>query len=209
MTAGDDVFSAPSSAATIASTAVHVDPAIPVHPLSVADVDAMVGAGILGEEDRVELLDGVLVEMSSPSSEHSKAVRRLTMIMGPFVDDVVHELSTQNPLDLGARCCRPEPDVAIVPRVEDWARHAAGALLVVEVSVSSRRVDLGRKAEIYAAARIPEYWVLDIEQRVLMVHRSPSEGRYRDVRSLAPGATVTALAVELSVPVAELLPPAA
>lgn len=188
--------------------AVHVDPALPIHPLTGADVDAMVAAGILGEHDRVELLDGVLVEVSPPSSEHSMAVRRLTTLARHLAGNDELDLSVQNPLQVADLRCRPEPDMAIVPRNQKWEQHASGALLVVEVSVSSRLVDLGRKAEIYAAGRIPEYWVLDVEGRELVVHRAPDERTYRDVRRAVEGQQVTAAAVDLTVAVGDLLPPA-
>lgn len=63
---------------TIGAMAVHVDQTLPIHPLTVHDVAAMVDAGILREDDRVELLDGVLVEMSQQGSEHARAISRST-----------------------------------------------------------------------------------------------------------------------------------
>jgi len=78
-------------------------------------------------------------------------------------------------------------------------------VLVIEISRSSRQLDLGRKAELYAEADIPEYWVLDVERRELVVHRDPRDGRYKSVRTLGEHETVTAVAVDLTVPLAELL----
>lgn len=192
-------------ASTIPSMAVHVDPVVPIHPLTGADVDAMVRAGILGEDDRLELLDGVLVEMSPPGEEHSAAVRRLTTLASRLVSTGELELSVQGPLDLVAES-RPEPDLAIVPAT-GWDAHATHALLVIEVSVSSLALDLGPKAAAYARAGVPDYWVLDLHGRRIVVHRRPGQGRYESVVSASEHETVTAERVPLTVPVASVLPP--
>jgi Uma2 family endonuclease len=81
------------------------------------------------------------------------------------------------------------------------------ALLVIEVSVTSRAVDLGRKAAIYAAAGVPEYWVLDLADFTLVVHREPAGDGYRDIAVLTDADHVTAARLPLTVAVAELLPP--
>jgi Uma2 family endonuclease len=186
--------------------AVHVDASLPVHPLTVDDLAAMVDAGILGEDDRVELLDGVLVEMSPQGAGHAAAIRRLNGLLVPFASAAGLEVSPQCPLDVGDPISQPEPDLAIVP-IGDGESHAAQALLVIEISVTSRKVDLGRKAAIYAAADIPEYWVLDLADRRLVVHRDPVEDRYTDVAVLTDTDEVTAALLPLTVAVAELLPP--
>ncbi len=75
--------------------------------------------------------------------------------------------------------------------------------------MTSRAVDLGRKAAIYAAAGIPDYWVLDIEGRRLVVHRDPAEGRYATIVVAGDDDTVTAAHLPLTIAVAEILPPRA
>ena len=186
--------------------AVQVDASLPVHPLTVDDLAAMVDAGILGEDDRVELLDGVLVEMSPQGAGHAAAIRRLTGLLVPLASAAGLEVSPQCPLDVVDPISQPEPDLAVVP-VGDWDTYPAKALLVIEVSVTSRAVDLGRKAAIYAAAGIPEYWVLDLADRRLAVHRAPVEDRYTDIAVLTDEDEVTAARLPLTVAVAELLPP--
>ena len=186
--------------------AVQVDASLPVHPLTVDDLAAMVDAGILGEDDRVELLDGVLVEMSPQGAGHAAAIRRLTGLLVPLASAAGLEVSPQCPLDVVDPISQPEPDLAVVP-VGDWDTYPAKALLVIEVSVTSRAVDLGRKAAIYAAAGIPEYWVLDLADRRLVVHRAPVEDRYTDIAVLTDEDEVTAARLPLTVAVAELLPP--
>jgi len=186
--------------------AVHVDASLPVRPLTVDDVTAMVDAGILAEDDHVELLDGVLVEMSPQGSQHARAIARLTMLLVPIAAAAGPAVSPQYPLDVTSAISLPEPDLAVAPDT-GWDAYAGGALLVVEVSVTSRAVDLGRKAAIYAAAGVAEYWVLDLPDRRLVVHRQPAGDRYEDVAVLADADTITAARLPLTVAVAELLPP--
>jgi Uma2 family endonuclease len=181
-----------------------VDAALPVHALTVSDVDAMVEAGILEENSHIELLDGVLVEMSPQGPPHAYALRHLMMLGAPVAVAAGLELSVQGPLDVGSRVSLPEPDFAIVPKTP-IDRHPTGALLVVEMGNTSLRMDLGPKARIYAAGGIPEYWVLDVQKREIVVHREPSGSKYEDVRRVGVGDTVTAVAVALTVPVADLV----
>ena len=186
--------------------AVHVDASLPVHPLTVDDVTAMVHAGILGEDDKVELLDGVLVEMSPQGSQHLIAVSRLNMRLVPIAAAAGLILTPQCPLDVLSPISLPEPDIAIAPD-PGWDAYPVQAVLVIEVSVTSRAVDLGRKAAIYAAAGIPEYWVLDMVDRQLVVHRDPQGDSYAQVAHLTDTDEVTATRLPLTVAVADLLPP--
>ena len=182
---------------------VHVDETLPLHPLSVADVEAMVGAGILDEKDHVELLAGVLVEMNPQGSSHAYAIRELAALAFPAVADAGLQLSIQAPLDVGSPISLPEPDLAIVPST-GRDEHPRNALLVVEMGATSLRIDLVRKARIYAAGGVPEYWVLDVERRALIVHRDPRDGYYTDVRIVSEDEIVTATKLDLAVPVASL-----
>jgi len=183
---------------------VHDDASVPLHPLTVTDVDAMLEAGILDPDDHVQLLDGLLVEMSPQGNSHAYAIRRLSALAFPAAAAAGLELSIQAPLDVGSPSSLPEPDVAVIPVTGRDARPAM-ALLVVEMGATSLRLDLGRKAAIYATAGIPDYWVLDVRRRVLVVHREPLDGRYSRVYELGEHDTVTAVAVDLVVAVSALL----
>ncbi len=194
----------PRTAGTIAVMPVHVDETLPLHPLSVADVEAMVGAGILDERDHVELLDGVLVAMSPQGSPHAYAIRELATLAFPVAATAGLRLSIQAPLDVGSPISLPEPDLAIVP-ITGRDDHPRNALLVVEMGATSLRIDLVRKARIYATGGVPEYWVLDVERRALVVHRTPVHSCYTDIRTLGEDETATAVALDLAVPVSSLL----
>jgi len=189
---------------TIDLVPVHVDPALPVHPFTVDDVHEMVRVGIIDPDAHVELLDGVLAEMSPQSRPHAYALRRLTALAGPAAAAAGLELNVQCPLDVGSDITLPEPDIAIAP-VAGRDEYASAAVLVVETGVTSVRYDLGRKADIYASAGVPDYWVLDVQRRMLVVHREPVDGCYANVRTLGALETVGAVALDLAVPVASLL----
>lgn len=194
----------PPSADTIALMPVRVDESLPLHPLSVENVMEMVRVGIIGEDDHVELLDGVLVEMSPQGTSHAYALRRLTALAFPAAAAAGLELSIQAPLDVGSPISLPEPDLAIVP-VTERDRHPTAALLVVEMGATSISIDLVRKARIYAIGGVPEYWVLDVERRALVVHREPRDGAYTYVRALGDDETAALTALDLAVPVSSLL----
>jgi Uma2 family endonuclease len=183
---------------------VHVDSSLPVHPLTIVDVYEMLRVGILDEDDHIELIDGVLVEMSPQGTPHAYALRRLSVLAAPVVAAAGLELSIQAPLDIGSDISLPEPDLVIAP-LATRDSHATGALLVAEMGATSLAIDLGRKADIYATAGVPDYWVLDVKRRRLVVHRDPRDDRYSSVRTLDAGATVTAVALDLAVPVSALL----
>lgn len=184
--------------------AVHVASDLPIHPLSVDDVQRMVEAGILGEDDRVELIDGVLVEVSPQGPRHAHAVRRLIAMAVPAAAAAGLEVAPQVPVLVESRFSLPEPDLAITPPGTP-DRHSAQAVLVVEVALSSLRFDLDRKARLYAEAGVPEYWVLDLAAGEMVVHRGPSPGGYADVRRASREEEVRAVALDLRVPVGALL----
>ena len=143
-------------------------------------------AGILHEDDRVELLNGLLSEMSPQSPEHAEIVRWLNTRLIRGIDPEVAHVRPQLPVSLPP-LSMPEPDIAIVRPQNHAHAHPADALLVIEVAVSSRRLDLGTKAEIYAGAGVAEYWVVDIPSRAVHVHGSPAGGRYGSCEQVTAG----------------------
>jgi Uma2 family endonuclease len=156
------------------------------HRLTVEDYHPMIAAGIFEEEDRLELLEGVIVEMSPPRPRHAQMIRRLCdpqfVAAGPsFV------VQAQLPPTLG-RDSEPEPDVAVVAKSDaDEADrrdgHPTTAALVIEVSGESLQKDRVAKGAAYAGAGIPEYVIVNLTQDCLEVHRDPDTlgRRYRGV----------------------------
>jgi Uma2 family endonuclease len=148
----------------------------PKRLLSVDEYHRMIAAGVFDPDEHIELLEGVIVEMSPQLPRHAEIIRRLCdpRFVEPRGDVVVQ---AQLPLTLGPGS-EPEPDVAVVPRrPEGYAqKHPSTALLVVEVAGESLRKDRLVKAAIYARASIPEYVVVNLADGCLEVNRDPDPG---------------------------------
>lgn len=161
----------------------------------------------LGEDERIELLEGVVVEKAPRGRSHALVLSRLNRILTRVLEEAL-SVRPQLPLSLGEDS-EPEPDLAVVTRQEEEAAqvHPRSALLVVEVSEESLRRDRLLKGRIYARALIPEYWVVDVSGRAVELYSEPDAeaGRYRTLRTLGLGDTLTSLVIPgLTLPVAEL-----
>lgn len=159
------------------------------HRFSVEDVSRMYDAGVLDERTRLELVDGVLVEMTPIGPEHDACVALLTEMLvvaaaGRWQARVQSVLLTANGFLL--------PDVMVVERLPR-DRQPTTALLVVEVAQSSQARDAEKAAE-YAAAGVADYWIVDLERRVVIVHRDPGAGGYARVTTHGVGERITPLA---------------
>jgi Uma2 family endonuclease len=156
-----------------------------VHRLSSAEYRRMVDSGAL-EGLRVELLEGLLVDMTPQGERHARVIQRLMRLCSARMD----VLRVQMPLAV-AEGWVPEPDVALAASDPDPSRHPSTAMLVVEVAVSSQAIDRG-KARAYAGAGIPRYWLVDLPREVVLDHTEPTVGRYRLVRQRAGDDTLDA-----------------
>lgn len=139
---------------------------------------------------RVELIEGEIVVMSPQGAGHVAAVHLVVEALQKAVRPG-YWIRNQAPLDL-SEISEPEPDVAVVPgSPRDYRQHPRTALLAVEVSDSTRSFDLRRKAKLYAASSgIPEYWVVDLVDRVLYVMREPNNGEYQSINRFEGTATI-------------------
>ncbi len=152
-------------------------------------VDAYFGLvhdGILSEDDRVELLDGVIVAEPPMDPPHASGITYVTKaLMGAVGDRAVVRVQAPfiaNPFSV------PEPDAAVVPgEVSDYLdRHPSEAFLVVEVSDSSLPQDRLSKSRIYAGAGVPDYWILNLRNGCVEVFRAPDpEQRVYGARAVA------------------------
>jgi Uma2 family endonuclease len=154
-------------------------PEVRVRPLRRVEYDVLVEQGMLTEEDRIELLDGELVTVTPQHAPHAGMVEALNERLMPALVGTAR-VRVQLPFAAGEHS-EPEPDVAIVPVDEPRDRHPERALLIIEVADATVRLDLVRKARIYAAAGVPTYWVVDINDEVVHVHTDPSETGYATV----------------------------
>lgn len=169
--------------------------------------DQMVEAGVFGPEERVELLDGEILDMAPQKSRHATAVT----LVGDAVRSIFGADATvrsQLPFGLDDHS-EPEPDVAVVsghPRDYRDA-HPSRALLICEVSDSTLAYDRGRKLAAYARAGIPEYWILDLKAERLEVYRQPHAGGYSLASIKQPHEQIAPLGCETrAILVQELLP---
>ena len=151
-------------------------------------------AGILKPTDRVELIRGEIVQMSPIGRRHHAFVTNLTQILVTRLAGRAI-VSVQNPVVL-ADDTEPEPDLAVYRRravpYKEREPHADDALLLIEVAETSLAYDRSTKLRLYAAAGVPEYWVVDCVAESIEVHRTPHGGGYGDV-ARATGAHALAL----------------
>ena len=194
------------------ATALPAVSALAPHRFTVAEYYRMAEAGILREDDRVELIGGQIVDRSPINPPHAATVDRGVRVFMQAVGDQAL-VRSQNPLDLGEYDA-PEPDLALVlPRADEYAEAhptAAEVLLVVEVADSSLAYDRSTKLPLYAAAGLREAWVVNLQEDVLEVSRGPRGAGYTVSRVYRAGERVVPLAFpEVELAVADLLPPGA
>lgn len=151
----------------------------------------MAEAGILSEDDRVELIDGEVVEMAPIGIRHARCVNNLTRIFSRLADEAL--LQVQNPIRLNP-ASEVQPDVTLL-RLRDYSKdqHHPGpedVLLIVEVSDTTLLWDRREKVPLYARASIPEVWIVNLQQERIEVHSQPEGGAYKTVRRLRRGQSV-------------------
>ena len=156
----------------------------------------MVEAGILTGQDRTELIDGEIIEMSAMGSRHAAVVTRVNdMFVSLFKGKAL--LRPQLPLRLN-EFNEPEPDIAVLKPSQDCyaSRHPgpADVFLVLEISDSSLKYDRDIKLPIYAAAGVPEVWIADLPNDALLVYRDPSGKGYKNALVFRRGDSLHCLA---------------
>lgn len=155
---------------------------------TVDEYEAMGAAGILGEDDRVELIDGEILTMSPPGPPHYGTVNRLTHLFVRLAGEtaVVH---VQSPVRVD-RYSEPQPDLALLrPRADYYAGARVtpvDVLLAIEVADTSLAFDRTVKAALYARRGIVEYWIVDVHSRAVIRHADPRDGRYTTVDVVPP-----------------------
>lgn len=179
--------------------------------LTVDDFAKMCEVGILTSDDRVELIDGELIEMPPMGPPHAGIVNHLAKVLILRLGDEA-DLRVQSSVLL-SRFTQPEPDLAIV-RPDSAAymlRHPqpADILVAIEVADSSLRYARQEKMPRYAAAGVPEAWLVDVRARTITVYTGPSADGYETSRTLAWTEGLVATAVPgLSLVFEEILPEA-
>lgn len=161
-----------------------------VRPLLRHEYDKLVELGMF-EDERIELLEGALVEMSPIGPPHSATVDRLTMLLAPaLVGRAI--VRVQGPF-AAERISEPEPDVMVIPLANYDHSHPERTHLVIEVAESSLRKDRGIKQRIYARSGVRDYWIVNVAERCIEVYRQPSGESYGQCQRFESGATVSLL----------------
>src|SRR3989441_4128896 len=160
-------------------------------PFTVDQYQRLGEQGVLGEDDRVELIAGRVVEMTPIGDRHAACVRRVNRLFARTLFDLAMT-DVQNPIVLGEHDA-PQPDLVLLKlRADGYPTHprAADVPLVVEIADSSVADDRDVKLPLYARASIPEVWLVDLPADRIEVYRAPTAGTYTDTGSAAPGGTV-------------------
>lgn len=168
----------------------------------------MVEAGILDAEDHTELLHGYITEVTAQNAPHRAAVGKVSQTFNLKLAEKNYWAQIQSTLPLDDRNV-PEPDVAVLSGAPDDLLDGEPdeIPLVVEVADTSLETDRTAKLACYAENEIPEYWIVNLQDRTLEVYRDPAHGEYRERRTFNPGDTVTPRFDEAcTIEVNELLP---
>jgi Uma2 family endonuclease len=179
------------------------------------EYDRLIAEGVFQPGERLELLAGQLVVREPQGSPHATGIRLVTRALREVFADDTWIVDMQLPVALDEES-EPEPDVTVTagdPR-DYLPSHPVRPVLVVEVAEASLALDREEKGSLYARARVPEYWVLNLRDRVLEVYREPHPDAsaphgwvYRSRQNLTAGERVMPLAAPTArIAVAELLP---
>ena len=159
-----------------------------IRPLRRAEYDQLVEFGAF-QDERIELLEGWLVEMSPIGPPHSSTVQKLTALLVPAL---VGRAGVRIQLPYAAsESSEPEPDVAVVPLADYDTAHPSQAYLVIEVAQSSLTRDRGLKRSIYARSGVPEYWIVNLVDKSIEVYSNPADGDYTSNRCVAHSESVS------------------
>jgi Uma2 family endonuclease len=173
------------------------------HTFDADDVRRMVEVGILHEDQRVELVEGELVAMASKGFAHDWVKNNVIRTLARALSDEFY-LAVESTLRL-SRSVLLEPDLLVALK-SDVLKSPEGfatvdgprILLAIEVAASSLAYDRGRKAALYARFGVPEYWVIDANERIAWVHTGPSDDGYGSTVAVARGGVLRPAAPDLS-----------
>jgi Uma2 family endonuclease len=166
-------------------------------PFTTAEYHRLIGAGILTEDDRVELLDGEIIKMAPIGPGHAGCVNRLAELLREKIQKLAI-VSVQNPIEL-SKYSEPQPDIALLRRRADFYAKShpspEDVLLAIEVADTTLEGDREVKIPSYARAGICESWLVDLPNGRIEVHSQPAGGIYQEIRITLRGQAVVSRAV--------------
>lgn len=154
-----------------------------------AQYAALTEQGLFSPDERCELIDGEVVARAPIGDRHAVVVNRLLRVLIEGIPDTEGMVGCQSPVALSA-WSMPEPDCWVSDEHLYRVGHPRRTTLVVEVADSSLRYDLTRKAQIYADAGVPDYWVVDLQHDLVVMHRQPADHGYAVVTEHRAGSIV-------------------
>jgi Uma2 family endonuclease len=173
---------------------------------TVSDYYKMAEVGILSPDDRVELIRGEILKMSPIKSPHAGIVNELSELLILALSGRA-TVTVQNPLRINKNS-EPEPDIVVAKYRKDKYRAAhprpEDVFLLIEVADSSLSFDRNVKNPLYAQAGIPEYWIVNLNDRQIEVFRSPTEGEYQEKQIVKHTETAFCSTIEFAVPADKL-----
>jgi Uma2 family endonuclease len=164
--------------------------------LTIDQYDRMIAAGIFDRRQHVELIHGELRDMTPIGPEHEIAVDKLNEWSIDTLPPKKVWVRVQNSIGIIELDSAPQPDIAWVARRDYRTGRptSADVLLIIEVSATSLAFDRGEKCELYASVGIQEYWIVNLVEHCIEVHREPSDGKYQSVTAYRGGASISPLA---------------
>jgi Uma2 family endonuclease len=182
-----------------------VAPPLPHRRFTTHDLARMVEAGLIDPDERIELIDGEIIDMGSEGEAHWSARAKLVNWLVRRLPEAIM-LAPDGPLRLSEQN-EPEPDFylfAADANVNDVRGETA--LLVVEISDTSLSKDKLVKAPLYASHGVQEYWIIDLANRTTLIHRQPSASGYPEPQSVSFDVALSAIAAPgLSIRLADIL----
>ncbi|MFM6016503.1 MAG: Uma2 family endonuclease [Dolichospermum sp.] len=166
-----------------------VKPQVKNFRFNITQYHQMNESGIFSEDDRVELLEGEIIEMSPIGSKHTACVNRLNTVFSELLGKKFI-VAVQNPITLN-NLSEPQPDIALLkPRADFYESghpQPKDIFLLIEVADSSLQYDRDVKIPLYASNGIAEVWLVDIYEQVIIVYRYPTQDGYSEVQTLSRG----------------------
>jgi len=186
-----------------------VDPALianeRIRPLKRAEFERLAADGFFDDE-RVELLFGVVVEMAPIGPPHNESVNRLDALFQRLLGDRAR-VRCQSAF-AASDISEPQPDIFVVPDGDYWRENPQKALLVIEVASSSLRRDRGIKSTLYATSEVDEYWIVDLERGTMEVRSDRVDGNWTNIQTFRRGERVAPLAFpDVTIEVSDVVPP--